>query len=79
MVYIHCGRFQFGSGSRELQGPDHLVDAGVILVTLNYRLGVFGESLLHNDIIIIIIIIIIIFIDVIIVQNTELSLKYKQK
>ncbi|PSN44747.1 hypothetical protein C0J52_10742 [Blattella germanica] len=44
MVYFHCGGFTFGSGNSKLQGPEYLVDAGVILVTLNYRLGPFGSS-----------------------------------
>ena len=43
MVYIHGGAFSFGSGNREMQGPDYLVDTGVVVVTLNYRLGILGK------------------------------------
>lgn len=42
MVYIHGGGFFFGSGDDDLQGPDFLINEGVVLVTLNYRLGVMG-------------------------------------
>jgi carboxylesterase type B len=43
MVYIHGGAFHMGSGSKSFYGPDFLLDQNVILVTLNYRLGVFGK------------------------------------
>lgn len=42
MVYIHGGGFFFGSGNDDLQGPDLLIDEGVLLVTMNYRIGVLG-------------------------------------
>lgn len=42
MVYIHGGGFYFGSGNDDLQGPDMLVDEDLVLVTMNYRLGVLG-------------------------------------
>ena len=42
MVWIHGGSFTGGSGDSWLQGPDHLVNDGVILVTINYRLGILG-------------------------------------
>lgn len=42
MVYFHGGAFFFGSGNDDLQGPDLLIEEGVILVTMNYRLGVLG-------------------------------------
>lgn len=38
-----------GSGNAFLYGPDHLVSAGVVLVTLNYRLGALGFLSLEND------------------------------
>lgn len=38
-----------GSGNAFLYGPDHLVAAGVVLVTLNYRLGALGFLSLEND------------------------------
>jgi para-nitrobenzyl esterase len=40
MVFIHGGAFAYGEGSDF--DPTQLVRRGVIVVTLNYRLGVFG-------------------------------------
>lgn len=48
MVWIHGGGFTFGSGNRLMQGPDYLVDEGVVVVTFNYRLGAFGFLSLEN-------------------------------
>lgn len=42
MVWIHGGGFVCGSGSTEYYGPDFVVEKDVILVTVNYRLDVFG-------------------------------------
>lgn len=42
MIFIHGGSFKSGSGNEEIYGPDFLVKNEVILVTINYRLGVFG-------------------------------------
>ncbi|KAK7862760.1 hypothetical protein R5R35_002522 [Gryllus longicercus] len=42
MVFVHGGGFEFGSGNALQYGPDYLVADGVVLVTLNYRLGVLG-------------------------------------
>nr|CAD7261329.1 unnamed protein product [Timema shepardi] len=39
MVWIHGGAFVTGSGNIE---PGHLLDLGVVVVSLNYRLNVFG-------------------------------------
>lgn len=51
MIFIHGGAFETGSGNEEIYGPDFLVSNGVILVTINYRLGAFGFlSLLSKDI-----------------------------
>ncbi|KAG5894741.1 hypothetical protein JTB14_006160 [Gonioctena quinquepunctata] len=41
-VYIPGGGFIFGDGSFELYGPKHLMDYGVVVVTMNYRLDVLG-------------------------------------
>ncbi|KAL0819630.1 hypothetical protein ABMA28_007707 [Loxostege sticticalis] len=49
MVWIHGGAFTMGSGNAFLYGPDHLVSAGVVLVTLNYRLGALGFLSLENE------------------------------
>ena len=42
MVWIHGGGYFAGSGSEPRQTGEVLPTHGVILVTLNYRLGVFG-------------------------------------
>lgn len=47
MVWFHGGGFHMGSGDTDLYGPDYLLepgaaDEGVVLVTLNYRLGPLG-------------------------------------
>ncbi|XP_048509526.1 juvenile hormone esterase-like isoform X2 [Athalia rosae] len=42
MVWIHGGGFVMGSGDDFLFGPDYLVKKNVIVVSINYRLGVLG-------------------------------------
>ena len=42
MFWIHGGGYQGGSGSEPRQNGDFLPSKGVVLVTINYRLGVFG-------------------------------------
>lgn len=42
MVWIHGGSHVAGSGSTELYQSDTLVENGIVLVTINYRLGAFG-------------------------------------
>jgi para-nitrobenzyl esterase len=42
MVWIHGGGHQFGSGDFSYYQANGLVEKGVVLVTINYRLGVFG-------------------------------------
>ncbi|KAL4720272.1 hypothetical protein ACJJTC_002866 [Scirpophaga incertulas] len=42
LVFVHGGAFSFGSGNTDLHGPEYLVSKGVIVVTFNYRLNVFG-------------------------------------
>ncbi|XP_048507575.1 esterase FE4-like isoform X2 [Athalia rosae] len=48
MVWIHGGGFFMGSGNDDLFGPDYLVEQGVVFVSINYRLGVFGFLQLHD-------------------------------
>lgn len=48
MVWIHGGGLRSGSGSVPLYAGDELAKRGVIIVTLNYRLGVLG-FLAHPD------------------------------
>lgn len=42
MVYIHGGAFLFGSGNEDVQNPELLLAEGVVVVTINYRLGFLG-------------------------------------
>lgn len=42
MFWIHGGAFYELSGNDFLFGPDFLIEQNVIVVTINYRLGVFG-------------------------------------
>lgn len=42
MVWIHGGAYICGSGNTNEYGPDYFMQKNVILVTMNYRLGVFG-------------------------------------
>jgi carboxylesterase type B len=43
MVWFHGGAFTAGSGDTDMYGPQYLLDHDVVLVTVNYRLGIFGE------------------------------------
>ncbi len=43
MVWIHSGGFVMGSGSWPLYDGTALTKKGVVLVTFNYRLGIFGH------------------------------------
>lgn len=43
LVWIHGGAFLLGSGSNAIYDPVHIVEQeDMVVVTLNYRLGVFG-------------------------------------
>ncbi len=42
MVWIHGGAFTRGSGSTPTYDGENLAKKGVVLVTINYRLGIFG-------------------------------------
>ncbi|KAF5278663.1 hypothetical protein FQA39_LY00705 [Lamprigera yunnana] len=42
MVWIYGGGFLFGQNSYSSYGPDYLLDENVVVVTFNYRLGIFG-------------------------------------
>lgn len=48
MVFIHGGGFQEGSSRTELYGPEFLMTADIVLVTLNYRLGMLGIYLISS-------------------------------
>ncbi|CAG9789555.1 unnamed protein product [Diatraea saccharalis] len=49
LVFIHGGGFAFGSGDPDLYGPEYLVSKGVIVITFNYRLNVFGFLSLNSS------------------------------
>lgn len=42
MVFIHGGGFYRGSSDLSMTGPEYLMDRDIVLVTIQYRLGVFG-------------------------------------
>ena len=42
MVWIHGGALTWGSGARSAYDGTNLAQKGVVLLTVNYRLGVFG-------------------------------------
>ncbi len=42
MVWIHGGGFQAGAGSEPRQDGENLARKGVVVVNVNYRMGVFG-------------------------------------
>jgi carboxylesterase type B len=42
MVWIHGGGFRNGSGNADTYGPEFLLTEDIVLVTINYRLGIFG-------------------------------------
>jgi para-nitrobenzyl esterase len=42
MVWIHGGSYAFGSGAQDIYDGAALARRGVVLVTINYRLGPFG-------------------------------------
>ena len=42
MVWIHGGGFEMGSGSSPMYDGTHFANSGVVIVTINYRLGALG-------------------------------------
>lgn len=42
LFFIHGGGYIEGSGNDYLNGNDFITEQHVILVTINYRLGIFG-------------------------------------
>lgn len=43
LVWIHGGAFILGSGNDDVYGPDYFMNKDIILVTINYRLGMLGN------------------------------------
>lgn len=51
MVYVGSGGFFIDYGEKLRVGPDYLIKKEIVLVTLNYRLGVLGTlsvDSIHN-------------------------------
>jgi len=44
LVFLHGGAYYEGSSDSKELSPDYLMDQDIILVTLNYRLNIFGEQ-----------------------------------
>lgn len=42
MVFIHGGAFTEGSNKSEIYGPEFLLTEDIVLVVINYRLGILG-------------------------------------
>ena len=51
MVWIHGGGFTIGDGGVEFYGPDNFMDKDVVVVSINYRLGVLGFLSTGDDVI----------------------------
>eukprot|EP00095_Tigriopus_kingsejongensis_P006873 maker-scaffold605_size125465-snap-gene-0.25 protein:Tk06873 transcript:maker-scaffold605_size125465-snap-gene-0.25-mRNA-1 annotation:"esterase fe4" len=49
MVFFHGGAFNVGSNDSRLYGPEYWLDYGVVLVTVNYRIGPLGFLSLETD------------------------------
>ncbi|XP_069678276.1 juvenile hormone esterase-like [Periplaneta americana] len=49
LFLIHGGGFLFGSGNQVALGPDFMMDENVVVVSFNYRLGIFGFLSLQNS------------------------------
>lgn len=48
LFFIHGGAFTLGNGTQEMCAPEYLLIQDVVLVTINYRLGVFGECFTYS-------------------------------
>ena len=49
MAWIHGGGFNTGSSGEFFYEPGYLLDKDVILISINYRLGIFGFLTLANE------------------------------
>ncbi|KAG8034160.1 hypothetical protein G9C98_001244 [Cotesia typhae] len=49
MVWIHGGAWIMGSGNDDMHGPDYLIEKDIVLVTINYRLGILGFLNLNDE------------------------------
>lgn len=48
MVWIYGGAFINGQAGFMAAGPHYLIESGVMVVTLNYRVGSFGNYIIMN-------------------------------
>ncbi|KAL5242174.1 hypothetical protein ACI65C_009584 [Semiaphis heraclei] len=51
MFWIHGGAFYLGHSSPDMFGPDYFMDSNVVLVSVNFRLGVLGFLSTEDDVI----------------------------
>ncbi|XP_045468176.1 juvenile hormone esterase-like [Harmonia axyridis] len=51
MFYIYGGAFIFGTASKRIYGPEHLIQENVVIVVTNYRLGIFGFLSTQDDVV----------------------------
>ena len=49
MVWIDGGAFLFGSSDNSFYGPDYFMRKDIVLVDMNYRLGVLGKIVSLNN------------------------------
>ena len=49
MVWIHGGGYVAGSGARQMYGMHHFMDRDVVMVSINYRLGLLGGLYLDRE------------------------------
>lgn len=43
LFFIHGGACLVGDGDSDIFGPDYFLDMGIVVVSINYRLGPFGK------------------------------------
>ncbi|GJQ76630.1 hypothetical protein Trydic_g15491 [Trypoxylus dichotomus] len=48
MIFIHGGGFTANSGREDLHSPVYLMSEDIVLITINYRLGIFGSFNLND-------------------------------
>ncbi|KAK5645312.1 hypothetical protein RI129_006612 [Pyrocoelia pectoralis] len=48
MFWIHGGGYLIGSGNSDCYGPEYLITEDVVIVTINYRLGILGFLSLND-------------------------------
>lgn len=48
MFWIHGGAFYLGYSDSNMFGPDYFMDTNVVLVSINFRLGILGELHIYD-------------------------------